>query len=91
MESHNQEEGTEAQSGTEPVVDMVGRRGAMAAVVTALGLSGLTGKVSAQTNDVGTASNPYRRFYVDYVVFNAVTSTPSNIPDGALHLRSDLL
>jgi len=60
----------------------------MAAVVTVLGISGLTGQVSAQTGDVGTAENPYERFYTKYVVFEPVTSTPTGIPDGALHLRS---
>jgi hypothetical protein len=57
----------------------------MAAVVAALGISGLTGQVSAQTGDVGTAENPYERFYVNYVVFEPVASTPTDIPDGALH------
>ena len=80
-------ESNEAQSRSDPL-GKVSRRGAMAAVVTVLGISGLTGQVSAQTGDVGTAENPYERFYTKYVVFEPVTSTPTGIPDGALHLRS---
>jgi hypothetical protein len=83
-------ESNEAQSRSDPL-GKVSRRGAMAAVVAALGISGLTGQVSAQTGNVGTAENPYERFYTNYVVFEPVTSTPTDIPDGALHLRGDQL
>lgn len=84
-------ESNRQQAQTQSVDSMVSRRGAMAAVVAVLGISGLTGHVSAQTNNVGTAENPYERFYTNYVVFEPVTSTPTDIPDGALHLRSDQL
>lgn len=77
---------TDEQSGIESIP--ISRRGAMATIVTTLGLAGLTGQVSGQS-DIGTATNPYRRLYVDQgVVFLGVTDS-SGLPEGTLHVRSD--
>lgn len=88
--SDKQAESADSTSKQEPIAlrDVVGRRTAMGAVVTALGLAGLTGQVSGQS-DIGTASNPYRRLYVSQgVVFTGITSS-SGLPEGTLHVRSD--
>lgn len=66
---------------------------ASAAGIAAAGAGGhLLGSASAQTpaGEIGTASNPYLRAYVDRKVFNNRTSDPSSPADGTQWYRSDL-
>lgn len=85
--------GTDEQPQSEERISLneaVGRRTAMGAIVATLGLAGLTGQVSGQS-DIGTASNPYRWLFVSQgVVFVGVTSS-SGLPEGTFHVRSDLV
>jgi len=66
-----------------------GRRAALAAVLSTVGLAGLTGQVSAQSGNVGTSSNPYQTAYVDTLTFVGRTSDPSSPSDGQMWYRSD--
>jgi len=67
-----------------------GRRAAIASIVSAVGLAGLTGNVSAQSGNVGTSSNPYQTAYLDTLTFVGRTSDPSSPVEGQIWYRSDL-
>lgn len=86
---HTQPESEEEEANTASRRALI----ASAAGIAAAGAGGhLLGSASAQTpaGEIGTASNPYVRAYVDRKVFNNRTSDPSSPADGTQWYRSDL-
>ena len=70
--------------------DTTTRRTVMAAAVSVLGISALTGQASAQTGTVGTSSKPYSKAYLYALVFEGLSDDPTSPAEGQIWYRGDL-